>query len=337
MRWKPHCHDVHQKICSNTSDIINLACPNILHFQFRAFLDSEIRVFDAHLKQVTWMDEKSRAAAILKADNIQYNVGYPRWILNDTKLDRFYEPLSVKSTEDIFDCMLNLYAFAADKNFERMAQKPVRDDFQMTVATVNAWYSPEYNSITIPASIMNAPFFRVDYPAAKNFGAMGSIIGHELIHGYDNQGMKYNYNGTRETWMTDESKAGFDNMSDCIVEQYNKTCYPYMSMCVNGNQTLGENIADIGGIKVAFYAYQKYVSEHGKEPRLPGLEDFSMEKIFFLSFAQLWCEKQSITSLYLQIIQDEHSPAKVRVINTLRNFNEFSKTFGCKPGAAMNP
>lgn len=227
-------------------------------------------------------------------------------------------------------------------------------------------YSSIKNSIAFPAGILQPPFFDANFPMAINYGAMGkpydprppnafsddssrslatlsgSVIGHEITHGFDDQGAQSDKDGNLHDWWSPESDRQFRNRTACISRQYSKFCYSELgnseSSCVKGPNTLGENIADNGGLKQAYTAFQEYLKQRSEpEPRLPSLEHFSMEQVFFLSFASFWCGEHSDRYLRNLLATNEHSPGKYRVIGTLQNFPDFAKAFNCPLGSYMNP
>ncbi|XP_057695822.1 endothelin-converting enzyme-like 1 isoform X2 [Corythoichthys intestinalis] len=174
----------------------------------------------------------------------------------------------------------------------------------------------------------------VDKTVSLNYGGIGAIIGHELTHGYDDWGGQYDRHGNLQQWWTEDSYRKFQKKTECIVKLYdNFTVY---NQRVNGRLTLGENIADMGGLKLSYYAYQKWVREHGPERPLPGLK-YTHEQLFFIAFAQNWCMKRRSQSIYLQLLTDKHAPEHYRVIGSVSQFNEFSRVFHCPKGTPMNP
>uniref|UniRef100_A0A3B4FVU0 Endothelin converting enzyme like 1 n=1 Tax=Pundamilia nyererei TaxID=303518 RepID=A0A3B4FVU0_9CICH len=175
---------------------------------------------------------------------------------------------------------------------------------------------------------------KVDKTASLNYGGIGAIIGHELTHGYDDWGGQYDRHGNLKQWWTEESYKKFQKKAECIVKLYdNFTVY---SQRVNGRLTLGENIADMGGLKLSYYAYQKWVREHGPERPLPGLK-YTHEQLLFIAFAQNWCMKRRSQSIYLQLLTDKHAPEHYRVIGSVSQFDEFARVFHCPKSSPMNP
>ncbi|GMR58179.1 hypothetical protein PMAYCL1PPCAC_28374, partial [Pristionchus mayeri] len=215
-----------------------------------------------------------------------------------------------------------------------------RTDFSGPAAITNAWYQPEMNSITFPGGILHAPFYDVDYPAAMNYGGLGVIAGHELTHGFDDEGVQWEGTGILNSWMDDNSTTSFSKMAQCVVNKYNQFCpLPKGYPCVDGSQTQGENIADNGGIQAAYKAFKAYEALHGPDPLLPGdASIFNADQLFFLGFGQVWCQfPPSASSLLSQILVDPHSPSLYRVLGTIQNIPAFQKAFNCIPGSTYTP
>ncbi len=226
------------------------------------------------------------------------------------------------------------------KMWEKLLQARDRSNFGGNPAIINAWYIPERNSITFPAGILQPPFFRVDYPKAVNFGGIGIVMGHELTHGFDDMGVQFNGTGYLRRWITPHSAQGFRNMSGCVINEYSNVCFPNLTKpfnCINGVRTQGENIADNGGIKASFNAYMDWVGKHGREPQIPALQKYSMEQVFFLNFANLWCAKTNPQQLQKQLLTDEHCPGVARVTESVKNLPAFGQAFNCKLGDPMYP
>ena len=206
-------------------------------------------------------------------------------------------------------------------------------------STINAYYNPTVNEIVFPAAILQPPFFHKDYPKATNFGAIGVVIGHELTHGFDDQGSQYDRFGNLQDWWSPAVRAGFAEETRCLSEEY--TAYTIDGEHENGNLTLGENIADNGGLTSAHKAYDTWRRSQGgagyEEPRLPGLRQLSPEQLFFTSFASVWCGNTRPERAHMLLHADVHSPAKYRVIGTLSNSEAFAEAFSCPAGSNMVP
>jgi len=219
--------------------------------------------------------------------------------------------------------------------------RPVdRYAFGQSPAIVNAWYSPWLNSITFPGAIMTSPFFNSSYPKTYNYGHIGWVMGHELGHGFDNNGVYWGPHGAyiNTTWIDPTSKQGFDTMASCVVDEYNKYCLQLngKQYCVNGKQTLPENIADNGGIVAAHRAVLALLALSGGEPAMPAgygpISTMTTEQLYFMSAANTWCSNFPPELQIEQMQTDVHSPDVFRVIGTLRNMPEFATAFGCKTG-----
>lgn len=169
-----------------------------------------------------------------------------------------------------------------------------------------------------------------------NYGAIGTVLGHELTHGFDNSGRHFDSNGNVRQWWTNETISEYTEKTDCFVKHYNSYYEVEVDDYIDGERTLGENIADNGGLREAVVAYDKWKARHGKEPLLPGFTDLTHEQLVFLSFAHLWCESYTPVSLKW-IMQDSHCPGHVRLHGVLKNSNEFSKAWKCPVGSNMNP
>ncbi|KHJ98326.1 peptidase family M13 [Oesophagostomum dentatum] len=237
--------------------------------------------------QSDWMDDVTRDTAIEKANSMINNIGYPN-ITNDIKkLDEQYNELIILPEDTYYSLMKKAVVWMQKKEFRKLLKPFDRHEFDVSPAVVNAFYSPEKNAITFPAGILQPPFFSGAFPKAVNYGAIGAVIGHEITHGFDDQGSQYDKDGNLHNWWSARSLESFDERRRCIVEQYGNYTVPKINMKVNGKLTQGENIADNGGVKEAFKAYQKYVAVNGEEPRLPGLQHYTNTQIFFLSYAHV--------------------------------------------------
>uniref|UniRef100_A0AC34FJG1 Uncharacterized protein n=1 Tax=Panagrolaimus sp. ES5 TaxID=591445 RepID=A0AC34FJG1_9BILA len=184
-----------------------------------------------------------------------------------------------------------------------------------------------------PLGELQPPFFGLNYPDAVNFGGAGAVFGHEMSHGFDRNGAHYDSYGNESNWWSNSSQAAFNSHCNCLIQQFNKYCYDGIG-CVNGNQTVDENIADLAGLKAAFKAYKKQTKPQFRLTKAPM---FSTDQLFFLSFASFWCGTESPASIEQQIQTDAHTPLKYRVIGTVRNMPEFAQAFKCSKNAFMNP
>ncbi|XP_049783142.1 endothelin-converting enzyme homolog isoform X1 [Schistocerca cancellata] len=289
--------------------------------------------FKNNLKNLKWMDAETRRAAERKADAITDMIGFPDYILNPAELDQKYKDLEIKEDE-YFENNIRVNKYNLKSNLEKLDQPVNKTRWGMTPPTVNAYYTPTKNQIVFPAGILQAPFYDIGHPKSMNYGAMGVVMGHELTHAFDDQGREYDQNGNLHKWWNNQTIEAFKERAQCVVNQYSS--YTVDNKHVNGKQTLGENIADNGGLKAAYHAYLEWEQRNPRELPLPGL-NFSHKQLFFLSFAQVWCSASTEEAIKLQLEKDPHAPPKFRVIGPLSNLHEFSSEFRCPLGSKMNP
>jgi len=280
------------------------------------------KIYHSRIERLDWMSKETKGRAIDKLNTFIKKIGYPdKWKKYDDvdiQRDRFYE---------------NLQSIAKHNYKEMIGKlgKPVdKDEWFMSPPTVNAYYNPAYNEIVFPAGILQFPFFDFDADDAINYGAIGAVIGHEMTHGFDDQGRQYDKDGNLKDWWTKEDAVKFEKKAEVVVGQYGK--YRVLNdLAVNGQLTLGENLADIGGLAIAYEAFKQ--TEQGKgEVKIDGL---TPDQRFFLSFAQVWRIKNRDERLRMRISTDPHSPEEFRVNGPLSNMPEFYKAFGIKPGDKM--
>lgn len=291
--------------------------------------------FKTLVDEATWMDSATKGIARQKVDYMSEFVAYPDWIKNNAALEAYYNGVTVSTTTH-FQNVQDTNAFLNKEDFKTLRGTTDRSRWNTYPTIVNAFYEPELNSITFPAGILQPPFFGYGRLAAMNYGGIGSVIGHEITHGFDDQGRQSDKDGNTANWWTDATLANYLDRAQCFIDQYNNFTVPSGSH-VNGVTTQGENIADNGGLREAFRAYSFYVAANGAEPQLPGLEAFSAEQIFFLSYANNWCGSETPERLENQLLTDPHSPSKFRVYGPLQNNADFARTFQCAVGTNMNP
>jgi putative endopeptidase len=274
---------------------------------------------------VPWMDQATRTEAHAKLDKLVNHVGYPnKW--------RSYDGLKVVRKS----YLANRFAsneFTMRYNLDKIGKPVDPNDWLMVPSMVNAYYDPQLDKMVFPAGILQPPFFHKDYANASNYGGIGMVMGHEISHGFDDEGRQYDSTGAMRDWWTEKASSEFNKRAQCLVGQYNEFKTP-AGDAINGQLTLGENIGDQGGIKTSFYAWQATLSQADRE----NAETLSAEeKKFFLSFAQSWCGKQTDQFLQTMVKSNPHAPGRFRVIGALMNFPEFAKTYQCKEGAKMAP
>ncbi|CAI2323447.1 unnamed protein product [Caenorhabditis sp. 36 PRJEB53466] len=304
-----------------------------------------ITSFQGMIDQLDWMSPDTKKKAYDKTVNIQRNIAFPDWIASDQQLSDYYGDLIIADSDNYYDIYAKLVKFNIELQYNQLnAKQTDRTDFLGQPGTVNAWYQPELNSITFPAGILVPPYFHPKWPPSVNYGGMGLVAGHELTHGFDDQGVQWGPTGNLAGWMDQNSTDGFNLMAQCVINEYDGFCpldsSKYSPNCVKGSQTQGENIADNGGIHAAFNAYRYHQALDGPDPRLPDrlFGQFTHDQLFFMSFAQVWCEiRRSDDALYTQIMVDPHSPSMYRVFGTIQNFPAFQTAFNCPLGSASAP
>ncbi|XP_067826373.1 membrane metallo-endopeptidase-like 1 isoform X3 [Heptranchias perlo] len=301
-------------------------------------IDKIREVFIETLDELDWMDAASKQKAQGKALAIKEQIGYPDYILEDSnpRLDQEYAHLNFSENKYFENILENLKA-GAQKSLKKLRQRVDQDVWIIGAAVVNAFYSPNRNQIVFPAGILQPPFFSKHQLQALNFGGIGMVIGHEITHGFDDNGRNFDKDGNMYDWWSNFSATHFNDQSRCMVHQYGNYTWDLAGgQNVSGISTLGENIADNGGVRQAYKAYLKWVKKEGEEVKLPGL-DLTHQQLFFLNFAQVWCGSYRPEYASQSIKTDVHSPLEFRVIGSLQNFEAFAEAFQCKRGNAMHP
>ncbi|KAM7438823.1 hypothetical protein ABFA07_011663 [Porites harrisoni] len=287
--------------------------------------------FINNLNSQDWMDKNTKDAAREKANAMKEDVGYPSFIKDDSKLDALYAMLNV--SDDFFDNTLALNKMVVQKNLGMLGQQVDRDKWPQPPTEVNAYYNLQQNRIVFLAGILQSPFYKKNYPKYFNYGSLGLVVGHELIHGFDADGRLYDKDGNLKDWWSPSSSLNFKSRASCLIDQYNS--YEVFGHNINGEQTLNENIADNGGVKLAYEAYKSWVSDNEKEGQLPDL-NLSVDQLFFIGVATPWCSVYKKKAALSQLRTDPHSYNKYRVIGSLSNFERFSKAFSCSSSKEMN-
>jgi putative endopeptidase len=271
----------------------------------------------------TWMDDATRKAALAKLAAFEPRIGHPVKYVD-------YAAFKVERGDALGNAMRS-GEFQHQLQLERFPKPVDRSLWNMTPQTVNAYYNPLANQITFPAAILQPPYFDPNADPAVNYGAIGAIIGHEMGHGFDDQGSMFGPTGKFENWWTDAAKKGFKERTAALSTQYN-AYEPIPGTKIKGDLTLGENIGDLGGVEAAYSAYQKYQAKHGKAKVIGGLTG---DQRFFLSYAQAWQAKVREGAQRQQLLTDPHSPAMFRVNGIVRNVDAWYKAFDVKPGDAL--
>jgi putative endopeptidase len=282
--------------------------------------------FDANLPGLAWMDETTAGRAREKLQAMEFKIGYPdEW--------RDYSSMTI-TTDAYFENSMAAQEFEFDRQFKKVGMPVDRQEWGMTPQTVNASNNPLLNMMTYPAGILQPPFFHQNFPAAMNYGAIGGGIGHELTHGFDDQGRKFNPQGRMIEWWEPEVAEKFEEQAGCVDDFYSAyEIEPGTS--VNGKLTLGENIADIGGLKQSSQAYALREQRHGAEASI--IDGVTNEQLLFIAWGQIWCAKQTPEQARLQVTTDPHSPPQFRVNGPVSHIPAFAEAFNCEPGTPLNP
>ena len=276
----------------------------------------------ARLRNLDWMGDTTRQAAYAKLDNLGAKIGYPEhW--------RDYSALKI-SRDSYYANMRAAAAFEARRQFAKFSRPVDRGEWDMTPQTVNAYNNPMRNEIVFPAAQLLPPYFDAQADDALNYGAIGAVIGHEMLHSFDDQGSKFDAQGNLVDWWTAADRAQFDARAALLIGQFN-AYVPIDSLHINGKLTLGENIADLGGLLVAYDAFKLTAQGRGDA----AIDALTPDQRFFLAYAQSWREQQRPQQLRLQLQSNEHAPVKYRVNGPLSNLPAFARAFECKPGDAM--
>ena len=278
----------------------------------------------ANLNEIDWLGEATKAEARDKLAKFTPKIGYPENF-------ETYEDLTVG--DDAFANNMAVNDWAWNDMISQLGQPIDRTEWFMLPQTVNAYYSPNRNEIVFPAAILQPPFFNLTADPAVNYGAIGGVIGHEMGHGFDDQGAKSDGNGTLRNWWTAEDEANFQAKTGALVEQYNALCpLDEGETCVNGSLTLGENIGDLGGLSMAYKAYKLSLDTDGDgtisaEEEAPVIDGLTGDQRFFLSWAQVWRSKYREEATRRQLLTDPHSPPVYRVNGVVRNLSEWYEAF----------
>jgi len=286
-------------------------------------IDNLVEAFRIRINGLEWMSAETKKQALIKLSTFKRKIGSPDVL-------RGYSGLVI-DRKSFFDNGLRAARFLTARNLQDLGKEVDKRRWGFTAPTVNASYSPQQNTITFPAGILQPPFFNFEADDAINYGAIVAVIGHEVSHGFDDQGSRFDSEGNLKMWWTPDDRKKFDERANCVVEQFNG--YEVQpGVFINGKFTLGENIGDLGGLAAAYTAFQK--SMEGK-PRPAKIDGFTPEQRFFLGWAQVWATKGTPEFEINQVKTDTHSNARYRVNGPTSNLKEFADTWGCKVGQKM--
>jgi putative endopeptidase len=264
---------------------------------------------------------------------IRNKIGYPeKW--------RDYSSVKV-NRDDLIENVHHVAVYDRNYNYEKLGKPVDEKEWGMSPPTVNAYYNPSFNDINFPAGILQPPFFDFKIDPAVNFGGIGVVIGHEMTHGFDDEGSQYDGKGNLREWQTPEDRKAFTERTDCEATEYSgfeaaPAHGDQPEQKLNGKLTLGENTADNGGLRIAYMALLDTLAAEGKtiDEKIDG---YTEAQRYFLGFAQVWCQNQTEQSARQSALTDPHSPGQWRVNGTVQNFDAFGKAFGCTKGQPMYP
>jgi predicted metalloendopeptidase len=290
-------------------------------------IQNVVRAYETRINNLSWMSPETKIKAIEKLNKMTIKIGYPdKW--------QDYSALEIKSPTEggtYFDNMASVSRWANKKDIDKLSKPVDKSEWGMSPQTVNAYYNPSYNEIVFPAAILQPPFYDYKADEAVNYGGIGAVIGHEISHGFDDQGASYNADGNLIDWWTADDLTKFTALGTALADQYS-ALEPLPGTKVDGKFTLGENIGDLGGINAAYDGLQLYLKESGN----PGLIDgYTPEQRLFISWATIWRGKIRDEALKNQVKTDPHSPAMYRAYVPLINLDTFVKAFGIKNGDGM--
>ncbi|MBK9521953.1 MAG: M13 family metallopeptidase [Rhodocyclaceae bacterium] len=281
-----------------------------------------MKVMKTGINELTWMSATTKVQAQRKLSTYVTKIGYPdKW--------RSYAKLVIKP-DDLYGNVVRATQFNYQFAISKLGKSIDRSEWHMTPQTVNAYYNPSMNEIVFPAGILQPPFFNLEADDAVSYGSIGAVIGHEISHGFDDQGSQFDAEGNLKNWWTDEDRAAFKALTDKLVAQYN-AYEPLPGKHINGELTLGENIADLSGLEIAYKAYR--LSLGGKEA--PVINGMTGDQRFFYGFAQGWRSVIRDEALLQRLVSDPHSPGHYRPVGSAANSDAFAKTFGLKAGDKM--
>ncbi len=280
------------------------------------------KAYEQSIQQLSWMTPETKQAALGKLSAFTAKIGYPdQW--------RDYQGLSVNKG-DLVGNYINYYHFEYDYQVSKIGQPVDKNTWHMTPQTINAYYNPVGNEIVFPAGILQYPFFNLAADEAVNYGAIGAVIGHEIGHGFDDQGSKYDGSGSLRNWWTEHDRQAFDELGSKLAKQYSQF-EPIEGLPINGELTLGENIGDLAGVTIAYNAYQ--MSLQGKPAIV--IDGLTGPQRFFMGYAQVWRGKYREDALRAKLVSGPHSPGEFRVNGVLPNITGFYQAFDVKPGDKM--
>jgi putative endopeptidase len=290
-------------------------------------IQNVVKAFENRIDQLAWMSDSTKVKAKQKLNTTTIKVGYPdEW--------KDYSTLQVKKPEDggsYFQNMLNAAKWNVEENMAELGEPVDKSEWFMAPQIVNAYYNPSYNEIVFPAAILQPPFYDYKADAAVNYGGIGAVIGHEISHGFDDSGSRFDADGNLNNWWTEKDLEQFETLGGALADQYS-AIEVLDSVYINGKFTLGENIGDLGGVSAAYDGLQIHLGEHGNPGEIDG---FTPEQRFFMSWATVWRTKMREEALRNKIKTDPHSPGQYRAYVPLQNIDAFYEAFNIQEGDPM--
>ena len=289
-------------------------------------VDALEKSLNEDIEKLSWMSDETRKQAAVKLEAIRNKIGYP-------DVYRDYSSVTIDSG-DLWGNVERTEEFESKREIAKIGKPLDRKEWGMTPPTVNAYYNPAYNEIVFPAGILQPPFFDKSMDDAVNFGGIGLVIGHELTHGFDDQGRKFDPKGNLHDWWTAEDGKEFEKRVSCVADEYSNFV-AVDDLKLNGRLTLGENTADNGGARIALMALEHMIADDKTGKEGEKIDGYTPEQRFFLGFGRVWCEKRRPEYERMQVTTNPHSPGRYRVNGVVQNMPEFQKAWGCKAGQPM--
>ncbi len=292
--------------------------------QMQSLVANLIEAYRQSISHLDWMSSTTKAKALIKLEKFTPKIGYPdKW--------RDYSDLEIVPG-DLLGNLARIHGFESEYEYSKIGSPVDRSEWYMTPQTVNAYYNPGMNEIVFPAAILQPPFFDMSADSAVNYGGIGAVIGHEIGHGFDDQGSRYDGDGKLENWWSDEDRIEFEKRTSSLIAQFDQLSPEEVpDESVNGALTIGENIGDLGGATIAYKAYQ--LSLDNQEPQI--IDGFSGAQRFFIGYAQIWRSKMRAETMKIRLATDPHSPGEFRCNQILKNIDHFVEAFQVKPGDGL--
>ncbi|RUS88343.1 hypothetical protein EGW08_003914 [Elysia chlorotica] len=300
-----------------------------------SMVDNLEDAFRDQLRDADWMSDNTRQEAYAKLEKMTRKIGYPDKNFDYEDLEEMYKDFTMTADNNY----ANLQVAYWNRYLEHLKtlRKPVdKDRWRMAPFHTNAYYSVPDNEVVFLAGVMQPPLYSKQFPDYLNYGTIGYMIGHEITHGFDDEGRLFDKDGTFRDWWQKDDSLRYANNCQCFIDQYGNFRDASVQMNVSGTNTLSENVADNGGLEASFNAYKKLVREKGDSPTLPGL-GLTDDQLFFVGYAQIHCEKATLERKKMHLAADEHAPGRFRTIGVVQNSADFAKVFNCPVGSPMNP